>query len=138
MYSKLIIVGNVGKDPESRFTPSGQQVTSFSVAVNRQYHTKEEDVKETTWFRVATWGKLAEVTHTYVKKGMLVLVEGTLTPDRETGGPKVFKKSDGASGATFEVNAQTVKFLSRVESEPDSGGQGHPEGQPDPEDELPF
>jgi single-strand DNA-binding protein len=58
MYHTLIIVGNVGKDPEMRYTPSGQAVTSFSVATNRQYTTGNgEQVKETIWFRVSTWGK---------------------------------------------------------------------------------
>lgn len=136
MYSKLILVGNVGKDPEMRYTPAGQPVTSFSVAVNRQYKTKEEEVKETTWFRVTTWGKIAETMQQYVKKGMLVLVEGTLTPDRATGSPKVFKKSDGTSGATFEVNAQTVKFLSRVEAEEIE--RGEKDGSPMAEDDFPF
>lgn len=134
MYSNLVIVGNVGKDAEMRYTPSGQSVTSFSVAVNRQYTTKDETVKETTWFRVTTWGKQAEVCNQYVKKGMLVLVEGVLTPDKATGSPKVFEKSDGSWGATFEVNAQTVRFLSRAEgsesSKPDEADLGQEEDFP--------
>jgi primosomal replication protein N len=95
MYHTLIIVGNVGKDPEMRYTPSGQAVTSFSVATNRQYTTGNgEQVKETIWFRVTTWGKQAEVCNQYVKKGMKVLVEGRLTPDKATGGPRVWTKND--------------------------------------------
>ena len=87
MYHTIIIVGNVGKDPEMRYTPSGQAVTSFSIATNRQYTTGNgEQVKETVWFRVTTWGKQAEVCNQYVKKGMKVLVEGRLTPDKATGG----------------------------------------------------
>ena len=77
MYHTIIIVGNVGKDPEMRYTPSGQAVTSFSVATNRQYTSGNgEQVKETIWFRVSTWGKTAEVCNQYVKKGSKVLVEG--------------------------------------------------------------
>ena len=61
MYHTLIIVGNVGKDPEMRYTPSGQAVTSFSVATNKQYTNGQgETVKETIWFRVSAWGKQAE------------------------------------------------------------------------------
>jgi len=113
MFHTIIIVGNVGKDPEMRYTPSGQAVTSFSVATNRQYTTGGgEQVKETVWFRVTTWGKQAEVCNQYVKKGMKVLVEGRLTPDKATGGPRVWTKQDGSAGSSFEVNAAMVRFLS--------------------------
>ena len=80
MYHTIIIAGNVGKDPEMRYTPSGQAVTSFSVATNRQYTTGNgEQVKETIWFRISTWGKTAEICNQYVKKGSKVLIEGRLT-----------------------------------------------------------
>lgn len=135
MYHTIIIAGNVGKEPEMRYTPSGQAVTSFSVATNRQYKTKDgEQVKETTWFRVTTWGKQAEVCHQYVKKGMKVLVEGTLTADKATGGPRVYQKQDGASAASFEVTASTVRFLSSVDGK-ESGPADVPHAS---EDDLPF
>ena len=121
-YQKVIIVGNVGKEPEMRFTPSGQAITSFSVAVNESYTAKNgEKVKRTIWFRTSAWGKLAEVCNTYVNKGMLVLVEGKMAADPDTGGPKIWKKTDGTSGASFEITALTVQFLgSKQHSE---GGQ---------------
>src|SRR5215212_8218048 len=126
MFHTIIIVGNVGKDPEMRYTPSGQAVTSFSVATNRQYTTGGgEQVKETMWFRVTTWGKQAEICNQYLKKGSKVLIEGRLTPDKATGGPKIWSKQDGSSGASFEVTAGTVRFLS-------SRGDG--EGAPTPFD----
>jgi single-strand DNA-binding protein len=113
MYHTLIIVGNVGRDPEMRYTPAGQAVTSFSVATNRQYTTSGgEQVKETIWFRVSTWGKQAEVCNQYVRKGTKVLIEGRLTPDKATGGPRVWTKDDGTASASFEVTAGTVRFLS--------------------------
>ncbi len=141
MYHTLIIVGNVGKDPEMRYTPSGQAVTSFSVATNRQYTTGNgEQVKETIWFRVTTWGKQAEVCNQYVKKGMKVLVEGRLTPDKNTGGPRIWTKQDGSAGASFEVTAGTVRFLSnRGEGggdAPTSGSMEHAEMPA--EDDIPF
>ena len=115
MYHTLIIVGNVGKDPEMRYTPSGQAVTSFSVGTNRQYTTSNgEQVKETIWFRVTTWGKQAEICNQYIKKGMKVLVDGRLTPDKATGGPRVWTKQDGSSGSSFEVTASTVRFLDKA------------------------
>ena len=141
MYHTLIIVGNVGKDPEMRYTPSGQAVTSFSVATNRQYTAGNgEQVKETVWFRVTTWGKQAEVCNQYVKKGMKVLVEGRLTPDKATGGPRVWTKQDGSAAASFEVTAGTVRFLSsRGESgDTQMQGGGYESAEMPPEDDIPF
>ena len=130
------IIGNVGRDAESRFTPSGAQVTSFSVAVNEKYTASSgEKVKETVWFRVSAWGKQAEVCNQYVKKGMKVLVEGRLTADPETGGPKLWGE-DGNKKASFEVTASTVRFLSQ-RGEVDSGAQDAGDMLP-PEDDMPF
>lgn len=122
MFHQIIIVGNVGKDAEMRYTPSGQAVTSFSVATSRKYTgANGEQAEETIWFRVSTWGKTAEICNQYVKKGSKVLVEGRLTPDKSTGGPRVWTKQDGTAQASFEVTANTVRFLSnRVEGKSDS------------------
>lgn len=142
MYHTIIIAGNVGKDPEMRYTPTGQAVTSFSVATSRQYTAGNgEQVKETIWFRISAWGKTAEACNQYLKKGAKVLIEGRLTPDKSTGGPRIWTKQDGTAGASFEVTAQTVRFLSsRAESEagpiPASGGMEMAELPP--EDEIPF
>ncbi len=142
MYQNLIIVGNLGRDPEMRYTPSGQPVTSFSVATSRQYtNNNGQQVKETTWFRVTTWGKQAEVCNQYLKKGSKVLVEGRLTPDPNTGGPKTYQKQDGSTGASFEVTASTVRFLSS-RSDGDGGGMGGGDMGAGfvgaPEDDIPF
>jgi single-strand DNA-binding protein len=113
MYHTIIIVGNVGRDPEMRYTPSGQAVTSFSVASNRRYTSSNgEQVNETIWFRISAWGKQAEICNQYLKKGSKVLVEGRLTPDKNTGGPRIWQKQDGSSASSFEVTAGTVRFLS--------------------------
>jgi len=142
MYHTLIIVGNVGKDPEMRYTPSGQAVTSFSVATNREYTTGNgEKVKETIWFRITTWGKQAEVCNQYVKKGMKVLVDGRLTPDKGTGGPRVWTKNDGTPAASFEVTAGTVRFLSSRGETSDMSSQGggsYESAELPPEDDIPF
>lgn len=125
-----------------RYTPTGQAVTSFSVATSRQYTAGNgEQVKETIWFRISAWGKTAEACNQYLKKGAKVLIEGRLTPDKSTGGPRIWTKQDGTAGASFEVTAQTVRFLSsRAESEagpiPASGGMEMAELPP--EDEIPF
>lgn len=119
MYQKVTIVGNLGKDPEMRFTPSGQAVTSFSVATNRTYTGSDgQRVKETVWFRVSAWGKQAENCNNFLHKGSKVLIEGRLMADPATGGPRVFNRQDGTAGASFELTAMTVQFLdSRAESE---------------------
>lgn len=137
MYHQIIVVGNVGKDAEMRYTPSGQATTSFSVATNRKYtNGSGEQVSETTWFRVSVWGKMAEVCNTYVKKGMKVLVEGRLIADKNTGGPKVWTKQDGSSASSFEILAQNVRFLSSTEHQADP--QTETTGELLPEDDIPF
>ena len=138
MFHTIIIVGNVGKDPEMRYTPSGQAVTSFSLATSRQYNNQAgQQVKETIWFRITTWGKTAETCSQYVKKGSKVLVEGRLTPDIATGGPKVYTRQDGTSGASYEVSAQTVRFLSPKGETAIPGGEEAPEAGAGGE-EIPF
>jgi single-strand DNA-binding protein len=123
MFQTIILAGNLGRDPEMRYTPSGQAVTSFSVATNRQYtNNNGETVKETIWFRISAWGKQAETCNQYLKKGSKVLVEGRLTADAATGGPRIWTGQDGSPRASFEVSSQTVRFLSsRSEAE---GGLG--------------
>ncbi len=143
MYHTLIIAGNVGRDPEMRYTPSGQPVTNFSVASNRQYTGNNgQVVKETIWFRITTWGKQAEVCNQYLKKGSKVLIEGRLTADPATGGPRVYDKSDGSSGASFEVTASTVRFISSHEGGGNGNGGAH-EAEATaafgaPEEDIPF
>jgi single-strand DNA-binding protein len=112
MYHKVIIVGNLGRDPEMRYTPTGRPVTNFSVATNRRWTNEDGSPgEETTWFRVSAWGKLGEVCNQYLSKGRQVFIEGTLRPDSETGGPRVWTGNDGQARASFEIVAQTVKFL---------------------------
>ncbi len=128
---KLEIIGNVGRDPEMRYTPSGQAVTSFSVAHTEQYESNGEARKKTIWVRVSVWGKLAEVCNKYVKKGMLVRVEGKLNGDND-GNPRIYNKQDGTPASSFEMTAFSVMFLSKVE------GNDHPQGDLPPADDMPF
>ena len=116
-FQTIIIVGNLGRDPEMRYAGENP-VTTLSVASNRQYTDGAgKKVKETTWFKVSVWGKQAESCNTYLKKGSSVLVEGELSPDKETGNPKVYTKSDGSTGASFDVTARTVRFLTGAEKQ---------------------
>ncbi len=101
------IVGNLGKNAEMRYTPSGSPVTQFSVAVSREWEQNNEKHKETTWYQVTCWNKLAEMT-AQLHKGQQVLIVGRIKPDATTGGPRIWSRQDGTAGATFEVAAQEV------------------------------
>ena len=103
MYQKLIIIGNLGRDPEMRYTLDGKPFTSFSVAVSRKFGDKDE----TTWFRVSVWGNQAESCNQYLHKGSKVLVEGRLKAE-----PTVFQKKDGSYSTSYEMLADKVRFLS--------------------------
>jgi len=141
MYHKVIIVGNLGRDPEMRYTPDGTPVTNFSVATNRRWTNQDgSQGEETVWFRVTAWRRMAEVCNQYLSKGRQVLVEGRLQPDSATGGPRVYQRNDGSYGAQFEIVANTVKFLgSRGEAAPDIAATNtFPEPPPEPEEEIPF
>jgi single-strand DNA-binding protein len=112
MYQKVFLIGNLGRDPEMRYTPGGQEVTNFTVASNRKYNNSQgQAITETTWWNVETWGNLAKVCNQYLTKGRQVFIEGRVKADPETGRPRVFKKQDGSAGAAFEVSASLVLFL---------------------------
>jgi single-strand DNA-binding protein len=138
MYEHTIIAGNLGRDPEMRYTPSGQAVCNLNVATNRSYtDANGQLVKRTKWFRVSVWGKQAEACNTYLHKGSKVLVEGHLTEDPETGGPHVFQKQDGTYASSFELNASTVRFLSS-KGENGDADEPAPAGAPIEGDNIPF
>ena len=140
MYQKIIIVGNLGRDPEMRYMPDGTAVTSFSIATNRRWTDRAtgQPVDETTWFRVSIWGRQAEAANQYLTKGRQVLVEGRIKPDPNTGAPRLWTRQDGTVAASYEVTADTFSFVcGRPEGEyvpSDSGGT--PAAQE--EDEIPF
>jgi len=137
-YQKIIILGNLGGDPEMRYLPDGTAITNFSMATNRSYTNKNgEKVDETTWVRVSVFGNQAEAVNQYLSQGSQVLVEGRLSPDRETGGPRVYTKNNGEPGASYEVRASRVVFVgSKGDTESvksDTGSAGS-----NTEDEIPF
>lgn len=114
MYQKIFLSGNLGRDPELRYTPNGTPMTSFSVATNEQWADREgQQQQRTTWWRVKVWGKQAESVSEYLRKGSQVFIEGRMDPDPETGGPNLWKGKDGRSRASFEIVAQSVKFAGR-------------------------
>ena len=130
--NKMMVIGNVGNDPEMRYTPSGAAVTSFRVATNRRYKTSAgEQREETEWFRVNAWNRLAETCNQYVTKGMKVYVEGRLSSS-----PWIDR--DGQARAGNEISAFEVTFLdSRTSAEPEGGRPADGPAQDDAED-LPW
>ena len=117
MFHKIIILGRLGRDPELRYTATGNPVANFSVAANRRYTDGEgRRVEETVWFRVTAWGKLAEIVTQYLRKGMAVYIEGRLVPDLNTGAPRIFKRRDATAGASYEVRAETMRILTRQDA----------------------
>lgn len=132
--NKVLIIGNVGRDPEMRYTPSGSAVTSFSVAVSRRWTSNEgQPQEETEWFNVVTWNKLAETCNQFVTKGRSVFVEGRLRTRSWDG-------QDGQKHYRTEVVALSVQFLSSPNRERPAGTTGATEdvaGDLEPDD-IPF
>ena len=148
-FNKITIVGNLGRDPELRYTPQGTAVCSFTMASNERRRDKggeQQDV--TTWFRVTVWGKQAETVSKYLTKGRSVYVEGRLHVEEWT-------DRDGKPRHTLEVNASDVQFLdagsgvegipvrqSAAAAAPSSGARPAAGGRgPEPrleDDEIPF
>ena len=105
--NRMTVIGNLGSEPEMRFTPSGRPVTSFRIATNWRYTTAEgERREETEWFSVVAWGKLAEQCNQFLTKGRLVYVEGRLRL-------RTWEGQDGQKRARNEIIADRVKFLDR-------------------------
>ena len=144
MYQKIVIVGNLGGDPEMRYMPDGTAVTNFSVATNRRWTdgASGQPRDETTWFRVSVWRKQAETANQYLSRGSKVLVEGRIKPDPATGGPRTFTRQDGSVGASFEITADVIRFLSGRDEAgyaPEGGDAGYAAAAPaQEEDDIPF
>jgi single-strand DNA-binding protein len=137
--NKIIVIGNLGRDPEMRYTPSGQSVTSFSIASNRRYTTASgEQREETEWFNVNAWGRMAELCNQYLTKGRQVYVEGRLHS-------RTYEGRDGQMRFVNEINLTDVQFLgggAGISEDRSLYGQGSgmdDNGPPlDDVDDLPF
>ena len=110
-FNKIIIVGNLGRDPELRYTPQGNAVCNFSVATSEKKRDKSGDLQDlTTWFRVTLWGKQAETASKYLTKGSQVYVEGRLRIEEWT-------DRDGKTRQTLDVNGTDMHFIGSSRSE---------------------
>lgn len=141
MFSQIILVGNLGSDPEMRYTPNGVPVTSFSLAVNKRWTSQDGQKQDkTTWYRISAWRKEAELASQYLTKGRQVLVVGELDEAR------MFTGRDGQVHVSLEVTAHTIRFLggrgegassetgaSHTAAPANAGGGEHPN-----DEDIPF
>ena len=117
-FNKIIIVGNLGRDPELRYTPQGNAVCSFSVATSEKRRDKGGDMQDiTTWFRVTLWGKQAETASKYLTKGKPVYIEGRLRIEEWT-------DRDGNNRQSLEVNATDMQFIGTAGRSEEYGNSG--------------
>jgi single-strand DNA-binding protein len=157
-YNKISIIGNLGRDPELRYTPQGTAVCQFSVATNERRRDKAGEQQDiTTWFRITAWGKQAETASKYLSKGRKVYVEGRLHMEEWT-------DREGKARQTLEVNASEIQFLDSGTGDMEGiparqsggggggqpsgggggggarggGGGGRPSGEDIEDDEIPF
>lgn len=138
-----IIVGNLGSDPEMRYTNSGTAVATFNVATNEQWTDKGGERQERTeWHRIVAWGKLAQICSDYLSKGKQVYVQGRIQTRK-------WQDRDGQTRYTTEIIAQTLQMLGRPGDSPGprrAGGEPSHESEPAPigppeaapDDDLPF
>ncbi|MCK6569387.1 MAG: single-stranded DNA-binding protein [Chloroflexi bacterium] len=104
--NRVQLIGNLGRDPESKFTPTGKKVCHFSIAVSNRWKDKSGELKETTeWVNIEAWGRLGEVCQEYLKKGSLIFIEGRLKTDKY--------ESNGETKYYTKVVAQSLQFLDR-------------------------
>jgi len=140
--NKVILIGNLGRDPELRYTQGGQAVANFNIATSESWTDKATGQKreQTEWHRIVAWGKTGELCAEYLSKGRSVYVEGRLQT-------REWEDKDGNKRYTTEVNAQTVKFLGGGRGEGGgasgggmSSGGGPQDGSdgPPPDDGIPF
>lgn len=129
--NKVMLIGNVGNDPEMRFTPNGNPVTSFSLAVNHGFTNKEgERRQETEWFTIVSWNRLAETCNQFLSRGRRAYVEGRLKTH-------VWEGPDGQRRFRNEIIANQVLFLDRQPAAPLTEEASTSGGEVEPE-ELPF
>lgn len=119
MYSKTVLVGRLGKDPEQMYTKSGKGVTTFSIATTEKYNGEEK----TTWHNIVTWGKLSDICAQYLHKGSLVMIEGRIEN-------RSYEANDGATKYVSEIIAREMKMLDSK-----GGNSDNREQQPVPEEQ---
>ena len=137
--NKVILIGHLGKDPEVRYTSSGQAVANFTIATNETWKNKEGNQEESTeWHRIVAWGKLGEICGEYLSKGKQVYIEGVLRT-------RSWQDKDGNKRQSTEIHARNMQMLGRAGDMPEAPEDtSPPEPEPhepppaDSEDDIPF
>ena len=139
MINKAMLIGNLGKDPETRYTQNGAAVTNFSIATTeRQKDNEGQQQEQTEWHRIVTFGRLAEICGNYLSKGSLVYIEGRIQT-------RSWEDKDGGKRYTTEIVALNMQMLdskgqaseSQVSNQ-NASGQTYPGPESAPEDDVPF
>lgn len=139
-FNKIILCGNLGRDPELRYTPQGTPVCSFTMATNERRKDKSGETQDqTTWFRVTLWGRQAETASQYLTKGRPVYIEGRLRIEE-------WNDRDGRQRYTLEVHATDMQFIGGrgdEQSQPPAKGSGRPSPEESPgpdiaDEDIPF
>ncbi len=136
-FNKIIVVGNLGRDPELRYTPQGTPVCNFTVATNEKRKDRNGEMQDiTTWFRVTLWGRQAETASQFLTKGRPVYVEGRLRVEE-------WQDRDGKQRYTLEVHATDLQFIGgrTEEGQPQQAGRSsQPESATEElsDDDIPF
>jgi len=133
---KITIIGHLGRDPEMKYTPQGQPVTTFSVASTRKYKTSAgEQREETEWFNVSAWGKLGETCNQYLSKGKQVYLEGRIKS-------RTYQAQNGETRVSLDVSCSEIQFLGGGQGQGQQGqgqqGQGQEPAAGQDLDDLPF
>ena len=134
MLNKIMLIGNLGKDPDMSYTPAGKAVTKFSLAVNRRSKDRDtgERREETTWFNIVAWDQLAETMNTYLHKGSKVYIEGRMTSRK-------FTDKDGVERTFWDVVASEMQMLDpKGASQGDDYGASGAAGGGATPDDIPF
>jgi len=136
MLNRIFLIGNLGRDPEMSYTPSGTAVTKFSLAVNRVQRNKEsgERQEETEWFNIVTWEKLAETCNNYLRKGSKVFIEGRMQSHKYT-------DKNGVERTVWDVIANDMRMLDPKGSTParsSAAEGGYAEVGEQSSEEIPF
>lgn len=111
MHHSIIILGRLGNDPEIRYMPNGEVFARFNVASNRTLIKDGVKKRETTWFRIYTFGRMAHFAEKYLKRGRNVFVEGHLRSNPKTGGPTIYRTKTNQFIASYEVLADSIRFI---------------------------
>jgi single-strand DNA-binding protein len=130
-YNRVVLMGNLTRDPELRYTPNGSAVASFAIAVNRRYKVENENREETSFFDIVFFGKRAETIAEYMKKGRPILVEGRLQQRR-------WETDDGQKRSKVEVVGENFQFLGGRDQESSRPASGDSEPPEFDDSDIPF